>query len=220
MSFHDIQFPNKIAFGAIGGPRFKNEVFATAGGHETRFANWLRVKAHWDVAHGLKDFDDLVELHTFFRARRGRAYGFRFRDWSDFVAQEGASPTGTGIQFGASDLNPLNVQDGGNTTFFLTKWYPSTVIDPDPASIRFVRRITRPIAGTISIWLDGSPLGFTLGLLGQVNLSAAPGPSQVLSWDGEFDLPVRFGTDQMMMTRDSYGYHTWGEIPVDEILEQ
>jgi uncharacterized protein (TIGR02217 family) len=38
------------------------------------------------VASGLKKQAQIDELIAFFRARRGRAYGFRFKDWTDYKA--------------------------------------------------------------------------------------------------------------------------------------
>jgi uncharacterized protein (TIGR02217 family) len=42
--------------------------------------------ARWDVASGLKKQAQIDELIAFIRARRGKAYGFRFKDWTDYKA--------------------------------------------------------------------------------------------------------------------------------------
>jgi uncharacterized protein (TIGR02217 family) len=72
------------------------------------------------------------ELIAFFRARRGRAYGFWFKDWTDYKA--------TGQLLGTGD----DVQ----TQFQLVKHYPS-------GSVIEVRTITKPVAGTVEVYLDG-----------------------------------------------------------------
>ena len=51
---------------------------ATSTGREAR--------GRWDVASGLKKQAQIDELIAFFRARRGKAYGFRFKDWTDYKA--------------------------------------------------------------------------------------------------------------------------------------
>ena len=41
-SFHEIRFPDNIAYGATGGPEFATTVVATGSGHEKRNVNWSR----------------------------------------------------------------------------------------------------------------------------------------------------------------------------------
>jgi uncharacterized protein (TIGR02217 family) len=77
--FHEVRFPDNIAYGATGGPEFSTTVVATGSGHEKRNVNWSEARGRWDVASGLKKQVQIDELIAFFRARRGKAYGFRFR---------------------------------------------------------------------------------------------------------------------------------------------
>jgi uncharacterized protein (TIGR02217 family) len=46
---------------------------------EKRNVNWSEARGRWDVASGLKKQQQLGELIAFFRARKGKAYGFRFK---------------------------------------------------------------------------------------------------------------------------------------------
>jgi uncharacterized protein (TIGR02217 family) len=78
--FHEVRFPDNIAYGATGGPEFATTVVATGSGHEKRNVNWAQARGRWDVASGLKKPAQIDELIAFFRARRGKAYGFRFKD--------------------------------------------------------------------------------------------------------------------------------------------
>jgi uncharacterized protein (TIGR02217 family) len=78
-SFHEVRFPDNIAYGATGGPEFATTVVATGSGHEKRNVNWSKARGRWDVASGLKKQAQIDELIAFFRARRGKAYGFRSR---------------------------------------------------------------------------------------------------------------------------------------------
>jgi hypothetical protein len=86
-SFHEVRFPDNIAYGATGGPEFATTVVATGAGHEKRNVNWAQARGRWDVASGLKKQAQIDELIAFFRARRGKAYGFRFKDWTDYKAK-------------------------------------------------------------------------------------------------------------------------------------
>jgi uncharacterized protein (TIGR02217 family) len=44
-SFHEVRFPDNIAYGATGGPEFATTVVATSAGHEKRNVNWLILSA-------------------------------------------------------------------------------------------------------------------------------------------------------------------------------
>ncbi len=132
MAFHEVQFPNDIAYGATGGPEFATSVVATASGYEQRNINWSSARGRWDVASGLKKQTQLDTLIAFFRARKGRAHGFRFKDWTDYKATGQAIGTG----------------DGTNKTFQLSRTYSS-------GGSTDVRTITKPVAGTVKIYLAG-----------------------------------------------------------------
>ena len=96
--FHEVRFPDNIAYGATGGPEFATTVVATGSGHEKRNVNWSEARGRWDVASGLKKQAQIDELIAFFRARRGKAYGFRFKDWTDYKATGQLLGTGDGTQ--------------------------------------------------------------------------------------------------------------------------
>jgi uncharacterized protein (TIGR02217 family) len=73
-NFHEVRFPDNIAYGATGGPEFATTVVATGAGHEKRNINWAQARGRWDVASGLEKQAQIDELIAFFRARRGKAY--------------------------------------------------------------------------------------------------------------------------------------------------
>jgi hypothetical protein len=88
--FHEVRFPDNIAYGATGGPEFATTVVATRSGHEKRNVNWAQARGRWDFASGLKKQAQIEELIAFFRARRGRAY--RLRLSPDFIGQKRLEP--------------------------------------------------------------------------------------------------------------------------------
>lgn len=83
-SFDEVRFPELIDFGFTGGPSFFTTIVRMAGGNEQRNVNWEEARARYTSAHRLKTQTELDDLIAFFRARRGKAIGFRFRDWMDF----------------------------------------------------------------------------------------------------------------------------------------
>jgi hypothetical protein len=42
--FHEVRFPDNIAYGATGGPEFATTVVATGAGHEKRNVNWAEAR--------------------------------------------------------------------------------------------------------------------------------------------------------------------------------
>jgi uncharacterized protein (TIGR02217 family) len=63
--FHEVRFPDNIAYGATGGPEFATTVVATGAGHEKRNVNWAEARGRWDVASGLKKQAQIDELIAF-----------------------------------------------------------------------------------------------------------------------------------------------------------
>jgi uncharacterized protein (TIGR02217 family) len=195
--FHEIRFPDAIARGATGGPGYDTTIVTTVAGFERRNANWQQARGRWDVGTGIKRRADFEALIAFFRARQGRAYGFRFKDWTDFVA----APV------------VLGVGDGTRTTFQLVKRYAS-------GGVEVVRTITKPVADTVKVYRDGVLVtsGVAVNLAtGVVTFTTAPAGAVVVSAEFEFDVPVRFDTDQMSFSLDNYEHGAWPQIAIVEI---
>lgn len=197
MSFVEIQFPPDISYGSSGGPLYATDIVITAGGHEQRNVQWEQARARYNVAHGVKTREQLEQLIAFFRARKGRAYGFRFKDWTDFRVVDAQ----------------IGVGDGVLKTFQLVKHYISGGVDE-------VRILRKPVAGTVTIKVDGVAVasGVSVGTgTGIVSFTAAPAGGAVITASGEFDVPVRFDTDRLSATLDDYGVHSWMDIPLIEV---
>lgn len=196
MSFVEVQFPSDISFGATGGATFSTDVITVFSGREQRAINWSEARGRWNVAHGVKTRAQFDALIAFFRARKGRAVGFRFKDWSDFTVTGGVIGTG----------------DGSTTQFQLIKQYVS-------GGVTVPRDITKPVDGTITIYEDATPslsvaIDTTTGI---VTFNTAPANGVAITADFEFDVPVRFDTDQLDITMDTDQLASWNSIPVTEI---
>jgi uncharacterized protein (TIGR02217 family) len=162
-----------------------------------RKINWPEASGWWNVASGLKKQAQLDEMIAFFRARRGKAYGFRFKDWTDYRAT--GQPLGTG--------------DDAQTQFQLVKQYPS-------GSVIEVRTVTKPVAGTVKLYLDGIEQvagWFVDTTTGLVTFGTAPASGVAVTADFEFDAPARFDTDHMAVTIETYRLHSWQQIPIVEV---
>ena len=87
MSFTEIQFPSDISYGATGGPSFLTDIVTTLSGYEQRNSKWSMARCKYTIGSGIKNQNQWETLLNFFRARKGKATGFRFKDWSDFKDQ-------------------------------------------------------------------------------------------------------------------------------------
>lgn len=198
MAFVEERFPADIAYGSAGGPEYSTDIVVTHGGYEQRNTNWSQARAKYNVAHGVKTQSQLDALIGFFRARKGRADGFRFKDWSDYKAIAQAIGTGNGT----------------NKIFQLVKTYNS-------GSIVETRTITKPIASTLAVYVNAvlqAGSAYTLdSATGKITFVTAPANAAVVTADFEFDVPVRFDTDRLSATLDSYGVNSWNDIPLVEV---
>jgi uncharacterized protein (TIGR02217 family) len=59
--FHEVRFPDNIAYGATGGPEFATTVVVTGAGQERRNVDRAEARGRWDVASGLKNQAQLDE---------------------------------------------------------------------------------------------------------------------------------------------------------------
>lgn len=196
-NFHEIRLPTDISFGSTGGPEFSTDIVSTQSGHEQRQVNWSAARASYNVAHGVRTQSQLDELISFFRARHGRAYGFRFKDWQDYSAT----------------AQIIGVGDDAEISFQLTKTYIS-------GNEQYVRTINKIVDNSVNIYVDSVLVSSGLTVdnnNGVVAFDVAPSNGQIITADFEFDVPVRFNTDQLSASIDEYGVHSWKDISLVEI---
>lgn len=193
------RFPERIAFGALGGPVFSTTVVATGSGVEARETAWAYPLHRWDVSQGINGQADYETLRAFFMAVRGRLHGWRFKDPSDYQAT----------------LSQGVVTAITSTTFQLVKRYGA-------GSLSLDRVIKKPVAGTLDVRVSGVAAAFTLdATTGVVTIASAPAAATV-TWAGEFDVPMRFDTDTMqgrIAERNPQRglLHVWEAIPIVEL---
>ena len=198
MAFDNVRFPENISYGSSGGPEYSTDIIVMSSGHEQRNINWSQARAKYNITHGVKTQEQLDELIAFFRARKGRARGFKFKDWSDYRAVNELIAIGNGIQH----------------EFQLKKSYSS-------GQRSEVREIRKPVEGTVYVYLNGKlqknnkyKIDYNNGVI------LLPQPlkkGDKLEASFEFDVPVRFDTDRLSASLDSYGLHSWKEISLIEI---
>ena len=205
-AFDDIPYPLALGMDATIAPEFSTTVAVTASGFERRNSLWSDARLRFDVGPGIRSEAELGELIAFFRARRGAARGFRLRDPSDF-----SSHGMTGAPTAIDQL--LGVGDGTTASFPLVKRYGSG----DDCQ---VRRITRPVAGSLSVSADGASVsGWTLDQGGVVTFAVAPAAGVMLRAGFLFDVPVRFAEDRLEIAGAAFAAGEAPSVPVVEVRE-
>ncbi|MGD9803807.1 MAG: TIGR02217 family protein [Hyphomicrobiaceae bacterium] len=210
MSFHEIRFPTQISRGATGGPERRTDVVVLGSGFEERNARWAHARRSYNAGYGVRSLDDLHQVVAFFEERRGRLYGFRWKDHADFKScapEQGVSATDQG----------LGVGDGVRDTFALVKRY-GTLHAP------YERPIGKPVAGSVIVAVDGviqtHGTDFDLDAgLGLVSFRAGHVPVSDASVTAgfEFDVPVRFDTDRLEVNLSGFRHGGIPSIPVVEL---
>ena len=205
MDFHDVRFPGAISFGSAGSVERRTEVVTLASGHEQRNTPWAAARRRWDAGMGLRTLDDLAAVLAFFEARRGRLHAFRWTDWLD---HKSCAPLAA---ISATD-QPIGTGDGETAAFQLSKHY-------EPGGHVATRPVTKPVAGTVSVALDGvvQGTGVTVDpLSGTVTFAIPPAPGVAVTAGFEFDVPVRFDTDTIEVSLAAFEA---GEIPSVPVIE-
>lgn len=206
MAFHDVRLPDDVERGAQGGPRFKTTVTTLSSGFERRNIDWEQARGEWDVGYGIDDKASFTRLIDFFYAREGRAHGFRFKDWTDFELAR----------------QVIGATDGSNATFQIFKRYTSGAFTYD-------RTIKKIVAGTESVWVNNVAITEGAGAsqyqldddtgiltLGSTLAAQTGTDVEVLC---EFDVPVRFDTDQLQISALTFDAGSIPQIPIIELRQ-
>jgi uncharacterized protein (TIGR02217 family) len=207
MNFHEIRFPTAIAFHSTGGPMRKTEIVTLGSGYEERNAVWANSRRSYDVGYGVKTLDDMYAAIAFFEARMGQLYGFRLKDFSDYKS---CAPGGDA----AATDQAIGTGDGTTTAFQLVKTYTS-----GPSS--WTRAIKKPVDGTVLVSVAGAALssGFSVDTTtGLVSFATAPASGAAIAAGFEFDVPVRFDTDQLSINLSNFAAGEIPSIPIVEVL--
>lgn len=203
MAFFEERFPDDIAQGATGGPRFKTSVTKTRSGQRGANRDWLAPLHFYNVAQAIKTRADFEAVRSFFWVVYGAFDGFRFKDFADYscTAARGVCTLVSG------------------SAYQLGKTYSY-------GSRSVTRNITKPVAGTVAILRTRS--GSTTDITGASALDTTTGivtvtghaSGDVYTWSGEFDVPAVFADDAMdvrQLNSDSNLVLDWGAIAIEEV---
>ena len=210
VNFHEVRFPTGISRASQGGPERRTDVVVLGSGHEERNARWADSRRSYNAGYGVRSLDDLNEVIAFFEERRGRLYGFRWRDaldWKSCAPSDQPGPLDQTIGTG----------DGVTAAFQLVKTYGR-----DFAPWR--REIKKPVLDSVVVAIDGTTseagsqyiVDTATGVVTFIG-GHAPAPGAVVSAGYAFDVPVRFDTDRLEVDIQGFRHGAIPSIPVIEV---
>ena len=195
-------------YGCVGGPQFKTDIVVNGAENEQRNLNWWFPLGKWQLGErmlldsdveGVKEVEYLRSFHT---ARSGGKQGFRFKDWADYQV--------IGVELGTGN--------GVTTQWQLKKLYTA-------GEYSFYRAITKPVEGTVRIYLDGNEISYHLinYETGLISFAAPVSNGVVITADFEFDVPVSFEKDEIEWSLEAVRLetgetlHRLGSVMVEEM---
>lgn len=198
-TFEEIRLDVGYDFGASGGPSFNTIIVEVISGHKTKNVGWGgEEKGFWQLGERKVIKSKVQYLAAFFRARRGMAVGFRYKDWADFEVDENFTLS------------------AGDTEFGVVKTYTS-------GTETYSRRLKKPVLTGFSITLNGGPCtGCSLDeKTGIITLPSGINDGDILHYSGTFDVPVAFATDdfraEFLAMDDNEAAFYVMSLPIEEI---
>ncbi len=209
--FHELRFPLDIALKSAGGPERRTQIVTTGSGRELRNTRWRNSRRRFEAGYGVKTLTALAQVTAFFEERRGKLYGFRFRDRADFKScMPDKNPAATDQVIGSGT--------GTQTSFQLSKTYGSG-IDP------YQRIIRKPVEGSVLVAIDSGlkrvgehyDIDHTTGIV-NFRSTSIPRAGSVITAGYLFDVPVRFDTDFLDISFAAFDAGDIPSIPIVEII--
>ena len=175
MSVIETRLSTRVEVGFSVVPARFTDIVQLRSGREHRNARWANARrrytgsyANWTRAMR----DDLMNV---WMACEGPTYAFLFKDWNDFDV--------TAQSLGNAPAGSIPVQ--------LVKTYTF-------GSRTHTRTITRPRSASVTVYQNGvAKAGAVDATTGLFTPTTAWTEGQALTWTGEFDVPVRFASDEI-----------------------
>jgi len=209
-SFHDVLFPLDIALKSAGGPQRRTDVVTLGSGAEERNARWAHSRRRYDAGYGVKTFEALSQVIAFFDERRGRLYGFRWRDRLDH------SSVAPGVAVMPTD-QIVGVGDGVTAAFQLGKTYGALYLP-------YRRPIAKPVPGSVRMTVAETEMNqgtqFTVDTatgIATFHPNHIPPPGAAITAGFLFDVPVRFDTDYLEVDLSAFAAGAIPKIPLVEV---
>ena len=182
-----------------------------SSGHEERNTRWADSRRRYNAGTGVHSIADLHTLIDFFEERRGRLYGFRWRDrgdWKSCPPDETPAAGRPGDRHGRQRDRRLPARED--------VWRRHR--DPIAHDREAGRRARCALRSTARQQTEGTDfLVDTATGIVTFQPGHVPDDGAAVTAGFEFDVPVRFDTDQLTMNLSTFEAGDVPNVPVVEI---
>ncbi len=179
MTWMNVSFPPRLAFGIECDPEWSTTVIMTFGGQESRNLNWANARHNYDASFAIRTADDHAEIRNHFHMARGKTHSWPLLD-----------PLDHGITVAEGVAQLANDSDA---SFQLFKRYGS-------GAFAYDRKITRIsvaqvyFSGVLQTPVTDYDLDPDTGLLIPIGTDISPDD---VTWSGQFYVPCRYDTQKL-----------------------
>lgn len=173
--FYDIVFPESISIKSSYIIEYNTIINKSKNGSELRISNYDYPLLSYNVVNDLKTKKELEEIINFFKLVKGRACGFKFKDWLDYKATN----------------QNIAIANGEQTEFQLIKTYNIN------NKIQ-IRKITKP--ANVSIFINQQNITQNININynnGIITFNTPPEKDAIITATFDFYIPVRFDNDKI-----------------------
>jgi uncharacterized protein (TIGR02217 family) len=171
--FNETRLLDCVSYGSEFGQEFNTRIVTLRSGQERRNINWSMPLGRYNVMYQALSPEDHIKVRAAHMASMGSAIPFRFKDHTDYKAEDEFLTNGT----------------GSAQTVQLIKKYAFGPVELE-------RVIQKPVMGTVTIYENGIEIGSSVDYAtGEVTFTATS--LSEVTWSGEFDIPVRFESDRL-----------------------
>ena len=175
--FNESRLLESVSYGSQFGHSYRTNILQLRSGHERRNAEWSAPLGRFSLSYDNLQADGHEAVIRAHHACMGQLIGFRFKDWADYKA----------------DMEQIGVGTGANQVVQLSKNYTF-------GSLSAQKKISKPVQGTIQFFAGETQIypiasDYTTGIFTVNATAGAP-----IYWSGEFDIPVRFASDELLFS--------------------
>lgn len=182
--FSEARLDPAISYGFRAVTMRRTQVVALQNASEERVGKWADSRRRYEASFDLREAEVIEAIVAFHEARSGRLFGFRFKDWGDYKS------CGLADEIAPTD-QVIGTGDGATVAFQLVKTYAS-------GFQQYARPIRKPTPA-IRVAVGGvETQAFSVDLTaGVVVLDVPPPIGAAVTAGFEFDVPVRFESDDL-----------------------
>lgn len=199
--FYNAKFPENMSIFFEKSINFNTEINKTKNFTEQRITLNNDCYNTYTLNYNNLTHYNLEEIVSFFNIVKGRYSTFRFKDWSDYKV-----------------INQLIDSYNGLNNFQLKKTYSINLLDN--TQVFYTKNITKPVKDKVKIYINSiETTNFTMDYnTGIFNINNTLSENDIISADFEFDINVRFFSDELRIVNKTKNISEIKDLKLIEVL--